>query len=254
MDQTADDETRYEHSRHTTEMVALVERWLRGEVTRAEVSAWALALHQTHGNGAFGSGPAHTLHSSLYNFEERLYDGDELIVRREDIEEQLRALRHGEVWLARAPVAVLRLTPQAIAARTGTRVTRFLLDGLGWLESVRFASPATNRCFVAMGPLRVAAARSSVQSDRGAPQAPAAAVLADLFDTLALDLDDTEPAGEPPPLRRWRLLRSDDNGNTEPVASFSGYAKARAQLAAFEAGAHKQVYWIEVDAKANERS
>lgn len=50
---------------------------------------------------------------------------------------------------------------------------------------------------------------------------------------------------EAAPLDRWRLWRSDDNGNLAVVRDFTGYAKARTVLARYEAGAHKQSYWLE---------
>ena len=71
-----------------------------------------------------------------------------------------------------------------------------------------------------------------------------AELLADLLDTLELDASDliqaaVELAGG------WRLLRADDNGNQALVATFGGYAKARAELARYEARQHKQTYWLE---------
>lgn len=43
----------------------------------------------------------------------------------------------------------------------------------------------------------------------------------------------------------WLVLRQDDNGNVFVVAECAGEAAARAEARAFEARAHKQIYWIE---------
>jgi hypothetical protein len=44
-------------------------------------------------------------------------------------------------------------------------------------------------------------------------------------------------------------MRSDDNGNTVLIRSFSGYAKARGELAQYEAKLHKQSYWLELESR-----
>ncbi|MEO8550990.1 MAG: SPOR domain-containing protein [Kofleriaceae bacterium] len=41
------------------------------------------------------------------------------------------------------------------------------------------------------------------------------------------------------------VLRQDDNGNVFVVAECASEAAARGEARAFEARAHKQIYWIE---------
>lgn len=44
---------------------------------------------------------------------------------------------------------------------------------------------------------------------------------------------------------RWCVMRQDDNGNRYLVARDLTEADARALAAAYEARAHKQMYWVE---------
>ena len=44
---------------------------------------------------------------------------------------------------------------------------------------------------------------------------------------------------------RFRVLRQDDNGNVVEVAAVDTRAAADALAAAYEARAHKQLYWVE---------
>lgn len=45
----------------------------------------------------------------------------------------------------------------------------------------------------------------------------------------------------------YRLWRQDDNGQRVLMATFADRAAAEAEAAAFEARAHKQLYWVEGD-------
>ena len=45
----------------------------------------------------------------------------------------------------------------------------------------------------------------------------------------------------------YRLWRQDDNGQRALMATFADRATAEAQATAFEARAHKQLYWVEDD-------
>lgn len=45
--------------------------------------------------------------------------------------------------------------------------------------------------------------------------------------------------------QRWRVVRQDDNGNVFAIAEVDTEAEARALAAAYEARAHKQIYWAE---------
>lgn len=47
---------------------------------------------------------------------------------------------------------------------------------------------------------------------------------------------------------RFRVVRQDDNGVCTVMARFAERADADAMAAAYEARAHKQMYWVEPDA------
>jgi hypothetical protein len=183
----------------TRAMMAEVERFLAGEISRAELQRWAEGLRRDGGGRPFaGNGAADALWTSLLSLEDRIGDEDEPLVRPIDLEELLRGLRAGEPFF-----------------------------DLGSFRP-RSAPGAS-----------IYAARHLQRQ----PEEPAER-LADLLDTLELDASDvTHPATEP--AGGWRLLRADDNGNQELVATFGGYAKARAELACYEARQHKQTYWLE---------
>jgi len=244
-----DDEKRFEAASLTREMVALVERFLHGQATREELCSWAHKVPKVHGPSVFvHNGPADALHTCLWNLDEMMPDTEEPLVRRVDLVDHLHAVRCGEPRLDPDEIAALTLTPHAIAVQTATQVIRIPVEGPGWFEVVRFASPATGRCFVAAARLRHSGhAESVVRTYRyPASEDERSRVLSDLLDTLAIDTDETlwsacAPAG------RWRLMRADDNGNAALVATFTGYAKARAQLETYEKKAHKQTYWLDAE-------
>jgi hypothetical protein len=242
-----DDEKRFDVASVTSEMVALVEQFLDGQATRGQLCSWAHRVQKTHGRSVFmHNGAADALHTCLWNLDEMMPNTDEPLVRRVDLVDHLHAVRIGEPRLDPDEIATLTLTPHEIAARTAMEVTRMAVEGLGWFEVVRFASPATGQCFVAFARLqRPAHARSSVRTYRyPAADGERAKVMSDLLDTLGIDMEETAWSQCRPP-RRWRVMRADDNGNTALVAEFTGYAKARAHLAVYEEKAHKQTYWID---------
>ena len=113
---------------------------------------------------------------------------------------------------------------------------------MGWYESFAVASPFTGRRFVGVGPMKPRDEQPIVGFSTHLPHP--ADVLEDLFDTLAIDLDDLV---QPParPFQQWDLWRQDDNGVRALVVSFTGRAKAEAALEQFEALGHKQAYWLE---------
>ena len=242
-----DDEKRFDVASLTLEMVALVQRFLDGHATREELCSWAHQIQNVHGHFVFArNGAADALHTCLWNLDERMPNTEEPLVRRVDLIDHLTAVRSGEPRFDPDEIATLTLTTQAIAERTGTPVIRIAVEGLGWFEVARFASPATGRCFVAFARLQDAPnAQSSIRTHRyPAAGEERAKVLSDLLDTLGIDMDETVWS-ECRPSRRWRVMRAEDNGNTALVAEFTGYAKARAHLAIYEKKAHKQTYWID---------
>jgi hypothetical protein len=52
---------------------------------------------------------------------------------------------------------------------------------------------------------------------------------------------------------RYELWRQDDNGNRVRIDVFESAAAAEAARAAFEARAHKQMYWVEEVAEKSGR-
>lgn len=219
------------------ELVTLAERLLAGEVSRAEAMAWAAAHDRPHASSLFGANrAARDLHRCLYALASS-------VVRDCDVRHLLAVAHLGEVSFAcelgSAPVSIAKLP--ALAGRPSFR---FDGDGLGWFEAVRFASPATGRAFLAASQLQPPFGERTVFATTALITADRAEVVADLLDTLALDLDDVVLAVAVE-LPRWQLWRLDDNGQRAIVATFSGLAKARAALAAFEARGHKQTYWLD---------
>jgi hypothetical protein len=139
-------------------------------------------------------------------------------------------------------VALVKGTVEALAASVSRPTWRFWVDGLGWHESVRFSSPYTGRAFVAIGLLEPRSDTPAVDIHTTAREG--AGVIADLFDTLGIDLDDLL---DPPDVEvgSWCLWRQDDNGVRAVVARFSGRVKARRALERFEGLHHRQMYWLE---------
>lgn len=231
------------------EMVALVTRFLSGAASREELETWARSLarmHESQAGRVFTHSPcADSLHTSLYNISDMVPGSEELVVRPIDLEASLRELRTGEVRADAVRVADLKLSLAEVTRRTGELAVRCCLDGFGWVASVRFASPVTGQPYVATCPLKtVADDRLSVEVLRGAgPSSELARMVTDLFDTLGIDSEDTTWLTAEP-TRRFDLMRLDDNNNTALVASFTGYVKAAAHLARFEARMHKQTYWL----------
>jgi len=107
---------------------------------------------------------------------------------------------------------------------------------------VGFSSPYTGRAFAAIGPLEPRTDTPTV--DIHTTGGERAGVIADLLETLGIDLDDLldPPAVE---VGWWCLWRPDDNGVREIVARFSGRVKAGRALERFEGLHHRQMYWLE---------
>jgi hypothetical protein len=244
---------RFDTTLRTRAMIALVERFLTGDATREEVQVWARAQGNAYSKPAPfpGNGAADDLHTCLWNMDQRLRSGD-FLVRDIDLADHVRAVREGRSTFAPQVIAWTRLSIAEIAQRTTIPATRTPIQGLGWFEEVRFASLSTNARFVALesiengdpvpGVVRFHVHAFPVSSDA------AARLLDDLCDTLAIDGGDLvtdAPMVMPIPPPRWDVVRMDDNGHRFVVATYSGYAKARARLADLEALSHKQTYWLE---------
>ena len=179
--------------------------------------------------------------------------GDEPLIRAVDLAAHVEDTRAGLPAFDSQVFVTLTPTVGDVAARTGMKVTRFDIDGLGWMEGVRFASLATGRRFVVYRQLSypLEPPRTSVITHAYPAAAEGRAeVLADLFDMLLIDSDEVHWC-EVDPIYRWRLMRTDDNGNTVLIRSFTGYAKARSELAQYEAKLHKQSYWLELESRTD---
>ena len=246
-------EERFAIALRTRAMIALVEGFLAGNATREELRVWAHAQGNAYSNPPpfAGNGAADDLHTCLWNMDLRLRSGD-FLVRDTDLADHLRAVHEGRPRFAPQVLAWTPLSVAEIAQRVKAPTTRIPVEGLGWFEEVRFASPSTNSCFVAVEPIEHGdrAPRVARLHVRTIPVSSAAAtqLLDDLCDTLAIDGEDLvvdDQTRIPLPQLRWEIVRMDDNGHRFVVATYSGYAKARARLADYEALSHKQTYWLE---------
>jgi IS1 family transposase len=70
-------------------------------------------------------------------------------------------------------------------------------------------------------------------------------VLHILFGALITSGDYPCHSGRQTVLRRWRLLRLDDNGNSFVVDDYQTYSEALDAQRCYEKKGHKQTYWVE---------
>jgi hypothetical protein len=234
-------EGRFEVARLVHEMIDLTQQFLDGSASRAELVAWSrVEGHRFHTPAADG------LSTCLWNCDLMLQTGEPL-VRRVDLADHLRELREGGIPFDQDEFIVLTLSVEQVAARLRREVTRIPIDGLGWFTCVRFASLATGRPFASISLRDFQDPRvGSVVRTHGFPDAEESreAVVSDLLDTLGIDLDEvTHSRGVVS--ARWDLTHADEYGNVTQVASFSGYAKARARLVQFEAQHSGQTYSLQ---------
>lgn len=194
-----------------------------------------------------GNGTAAVVFDSIWNIEET-YDG-QYVVRDADLARYVLWLTEGDHAPGLARIAWVYGVPAELATRVGVPTVRFWVDGIGWHESMSFASPYSGRCFVTDAPLRAVVNEPTI--DVLAYDPLDSSVLSDLFDTLCIDMADLF---QPPAVavRKWRLWSKDDNGVCAQVSSFTGRAKALAELQRFESLGHKQTYWVdEADAASS---
>lgn len=224
-------------------MVGLLRGVVSGTVSRSAVAAFARELWPP-GSGQkipfSGNGTASVVFDSIWNIEEMV--NDTYLLRDSDLAQFVRWLLEGNPMQGTTSIAWVKGTPAALAGALDVPTVRYWVEGLGWHESLSFASPYTGRCFIGAAPMSPVAEVHVV--DIIAYAHLDLALLHDLFDTLVVDVDDLV---RPPalPFKRWQLWRQDDNGVRALVASFTGFTKAEAALARFEALGHKQSYWLE---------
>lgn len=241
----------FEQARIVTEMAARVEQFLAGAITREALSAWAHAASIDGKGIRFHNPRASILYTCLCALDEKLDKTHEHVVRSSDLAIHLHELRSGLLPFLNEPppiVAMVKLTTTEIARRTGADVARFWWDGLGWFDRVCFTSAGMGTSFCAMS-LLINSQRPDPSTAIHVWDSPQSLperswLLGILFDTLCIDDGDATKLWAPV-TTCWDLLRQDDNGNSFPVATFTGYAKARARIAELDALQHKQLYWLE---------
>lgn len=247
----------FEQARIVTEMATQVELFLAGTLSREALLAWAQAASLDRSGIRFHNPHAGILYSCLCSLDAQLDKTREHIVRPSDLAIHLRELRSGLLPLPRDPlplVAMVKLSPTELARRTGAEVARFWWDGRGFSERVCFTSAGTGVAF--SGVSLLVNAQSPVPStavhvwESPQSQPERSWLLGVLFDTLCIDDADATRLWAPI-TTCWDLMRQDDNGNSFSVASFTGYAKARARIAELDAQQHKQLYWLEPRALDN---
>lgn len=266
----------FETSRRTRELVSMATRFLAGEVSRSELREWA-KTHGTYSEPWFRGNPvAGYLHTLCLNLDDVIdRRTGESLVREVEIATHLR-----DVNLGRHPKRLMRfasvtLSITEVAARTGQPIVREVVEGLGWLDCVYFGSLATGRPLMAGvwnrdhlrgGEETKGTSLCFFPDSNPIGDTVRVNLLLEIFELLAVDLEEIVPTIEPcfdeaydqdpkeahAMLTRvimsvdasWQLMRRDDHGNESAVATFSGYAKARAHLAEYEAKTHKQTYWL----------
>ncbi|HEY0132526.1 MAG TPA: hypothetical protein VGB85_00565 [Nannocystis sp.] len=235
---------------HSETLVRRLQGFLAGAETHESLQAWAQAQWTGQDSPVCGHAVATGILMNLWNAEVRdpsFGASGPHILRRIDVVEYLWLVQRGEVNLPTRDLGCLRATPAEVAARLGRETERHVLDGIGWCEYLRLASPGSGRVFMLERPLHAAARGSWVRADRVADTLD---VTRDLFETLTIDLADIEGfAGgfvvDPAGLPRWTLWRQDDNGIRAEVADFTGRRKAEAVWRHYESLRHKQLYWLE---------
>jgi hypothetical protein len=227
-----DGEAHFLEASRARERLAILDGFVAGRLSRAEVVAWAMQrLDQRH-----------WILESIVNLDEHR-DGVP-VVSVADVAwyaEELRA--GGPRWDERGLVKLPR-DAESLSASTGVPVHRSWVAGLGWEQSLRFGSLATGRGFSAsileMRPGGPTATLSTCHGDD--PQEAAI----DLLETLALRWDEVtwwSPEVDLAKLPVWAVWRQDDNGNELKVTDYPAFSTATAVVEAMAARGHKQTYW-----------
>lgn len=234
-------------ARRTGELAELLSSFLAGQKGRADIASWTRAAWpcaDQQGGPFKHHAVAATVFESIWNVEERR--GDAYVVRHEDMAAYLDWLTLGDAFKA-APEPLVVITAPLDALTTTIRGTevRMWLDGLGWQVTLRFASPATGRCFMANAPLEgEGACHTSIYTARADGPLEAAV---DLIEALALDGSEVHwwlPRIQRAMMPRWSVWRQDDNGGRYEVAAFLSYSRAMRACEDFESRGHKQIYWV----------
>lgn len=169
--------------------------------------------------------------------------------RRSDLGVYARELAEGVV-LAVQYAGLAKGDIDDWARRLGTQVVRRGEDGLGVLDTIRFASPATGWVFTAYSPVD----RSRVSESSGwltlhAPRGARELAVVDLVESFLWDVieaPDSTLEIDLDVLPVVALMREDDNGNRVEIRTFRSYTGAMREAQRFEALGHKQRYWVDV--------
>jgi hypothetical protein len=231
-------------------LIHRLQAFLSGGETHESLQAWAKALWIEQESPVSGHAAATAILMNLWNAATREPPGDDscpYILRRIDVDAYLYRLQRGDQKLPTHDLGCLHATPADIAARLGRETERYILDGIGWCDYLRFASPGSGRVFVLERPLRAVARGSWVYVDQAADPLDTAR---DLFEALTIDLADLDAFAsrfiiDPAALPRWTLWHQDDHGARRELASFTSRRKAEAALRRHESPPHKQFHWLE---------
>jgi len=238
-------EDRFIQAKRVAELVGLLRAFLAGQKNRADIARWTNdAWPARQGTRFPRHGAAHTVFESLQSIEDR--DGDGFVLRNQDVAAYLEWLTKGDPFTAaREPLFSISTHVETLATVTGGREERWWLDGLGLMVSLRFASPATGRCFCAISPLRDERRLSAIHTHRD--DDPTEAAL-DALEVLAIDepnIAHWHSQIEPAIMPRWTVWRQDDNGGRFQVATYLAYSRAMRECGELESRGHKQMYWVD---------
>jgi hypothetical protein len=236
----------------TLELIARLEAFVRGEVTGQALQTWALEQWQRvpHGQGPLLPNRIASHVMDDLTGAGREMDTGQPIFRRVDAELWLRELRQGRNRDLVRYVASPNVPFEHFVQQLKLPTERHIIPGIGWHEFLYFASPATGTVFLIRVPLEDYTIVPEPKVPLFCVQGDASPLtcLVDLLETLAIDRSDLSWVADEmatSELPTWALWRQDDNGNEALVQSFTGYRKARAELARFEALGHKQTYWLD---------
>jgi hypothetical protein len=238
-----------EHATRTAfveRLIEVLDGFLAGRLSRAEVVAWAEGVRGPYGARA-AHGFAHVVMESIINLDEMR--GGEPVLREMDVRSLLEELERGQsgCW-SRTDLVVIDVPAEQLPARLHVPATRSWVDGLGWYSGAVFASLATGRSFafrgntfdVGMGPLM-----TSIKI--GEKDDPTDAI-SDLVEVLGLREREVlwwDPAIAVDALPRWIVVRQDDNGNRFECESLLSRSAAVSLCETMTARGHKQEYWVE---------
>ena len=239
----------YEIFDATHELLARLRRFASGDMTHEALGAWARAAWRPeHGQaGPLAGNPRATaLLLDAFNAEDRHdpRDADSpRIFRPRDATEALRWFHAAPLEGEPAVIGHFWLDFDRVARQVERPTRRSVVDGIGWHEDLRFASPGTGRRFSLARCLPQRGPRVTASTESGGDPAD---VLADFAETTGCDDAELEHRAAPfdVPLPRWALHRQDDNGNEFVVSTHASRVRACSERDRFAARMHKQLYWV----------